>query len=101
MLFDPFAVVGTDVNVDADNLSFRFARVQFFTSFGRVAKVQHSKERCRQYQRTSMCNSGFDYDIRTSGPDQFLYGNDVLRKLDDWPTEPIKIVNIPTLHAFA
>jgi len=81
--FNSSAVVGTDINVNAQHLTFGVLGVERGAGLDRFAHVEQGKHGCAQDQRTAVGDARFDDQVGLDLPDQFLHGNHVLRVLDD------------------
>ena len=72
------AVVGADIDIDAEHLA-----------------VSHQlAQRGVVDQRAAMRDAGFDDQVRSHVPQDFLHGDHVLRVLDDRPAHPSEIIGV-------
>src|SRR5690606_34182072 len=61
---------------------------------------QHGQLRSAEDERPAMGDAGLDDEIGPGGPDDLLYRLNILRVLDDWPSHPVEIVDIPFRHRY-
>ena len=91
---DGRAVVGADVDIDADHLAAAGLGIEHAARLDGVAIVEHRQHRGAHHQRTAMGDAGLDDQIGAARPDQFLDRIEILRHLDDRPAEPGEILRI-------
>jgi hypothetical protein len=87
MGFDRRAVVGADVDVDAQH-----------PCIGRTAaggvELQHGG---RENERAAVGDARLDDQLGLRGPDDLLHGHHVLGVLDDGPAQPFEVVGVLAL----
>ena len=94
MSFNGGAVVGADVDIDAQHLSLRLFGLNGFAFFDRVAHIKQRQHGRAENERPAVGDPRFDDEVGLDFPDQFLHGDHVLRVLDNRPPKPREIVGI-------
>jgi len=89
---DGGAVMGADVDVDAEHAPLGVCWVQWRALLHRVAVVQQREHGGAEDQRAAVGDAGFDDEVWLDLPDEFLHRPYIVRNLNCWPTHPSKVI---------
>ncbi|CAK6697066.1 hypothetical protein IFHNHDMJ_02152 [Synechococcus sp. CBW1107] len=88
MLVEGFAVVGSDININADDFAGGLPRIQ---PFHYIQKAEHGSG---QNKRTAVGDAGFKDQIRLYLRNDFLKSNNILWILNNWSFKPVKAIRV-------
>ena len=98
MRLDGSAVVGADIDVDAKHFAARDFRIEFLARLNSFTHIQHGQQGGAEDERAAVGDAGFDDEIGLDLPDQFLHGDHVNGRLDNWPTHAFKVIHVSILE---
>lgn len=86
MLVERFAIVGADVDINANDFARRLARIQAFHY------IEEAEHRCGENERSTVGYAGFDHKVWTCFRNELLKLDYILGVLNQRPSKALKVI---------